>query len=193
MTKAETLIADRVRYFAPGDEAAFFGWLDRMGVVAEYEGLGDGLHIRLSRQPTDDELRELIAFHKRYGIDMRQLARFETAENADWFAAPTMYWHDGVYGSGHLPTEEISAKLRMVETILHWVWDPIGVRGIPEALDEYDMYAPAVLELLQRGASDRDVASYLTSVVRDRMELRASPEKDADVAVTLRALYLING
>lgn len=191
MTEAETLIADRVRYFDRGDEAAFFGWLDRMGVVAGYEGLGDGLHIRLSRQPTDDDLRELIAFHKRYGIDMRQLARFETAENAHWFAAPTMYWHDGVYGSGSVPAEGRSAKLRMVQSVLHWVWDPIGVRGIREAVDEYDMYAPAVLELLQRGASDIDVASYLTSVVRDRMELRTAPEKDADVAAILKALYAI--
>ena len=39
------------------------------------------------------------------------------------------------------------AKLRMVQVVLLWAWDPIGVRGIPEAVDEYDSYAPAVLEL----------------------------------------------
>lgn len=37
------------------------------------------------------------------------------------------------------------AKLQMVRIVLLWAWDPIGVRGIPEAVDEYDSYAPAVL------------------------------------------------
>jgi hypothetical protein len=37
-------------------------------------------------------------------------------------------------------------SLRMIQVALHWAWDPIGVRGIKEAADEYDMYAPRVLE-----------------------------------------------
>jgi hypothetical protein len=99
MDKPPTLIADRVRYFHQGDEATFFEWLDRMDVVSGYEGRGDGLHIRLTRHPTDDDLRELIAFHQRYSINMRQLAMFKTSANADWFAASGMYWHDSVFGS----------------------------------------------------------------------------------------------
>jgi hypothetical protein len=41
------------------------------------------------------------------------------------------------------------AKLRMVKLILLWVWDPIGVRGIEEAVDEYDNYALPVFEVHQ--------------------------------------------
>ena len=82
MTEPATIVADRVRYFHQNDEAAFFGWLDRMEVVASYEGHGDSLYIRLSREPTDDDLRELLAFHQRYGIDMGQLAAFKTPNNA---------------------------------------------------------------------------------------------------------------
>lgn len=87
------LIADRVRYFHPSDETMFFAWLDRMAVVSGYEGHGGGLHIHLFRHPTDEDLRELIAFHERYDIDMHQLAAFKTSVNAPWFADPGMFWH----------------------------------------------------------------------------------------------------
>ncbi|KQO12086.1 hypothetical protein C8J44_2245 [Sphingomonas sp. PP-CE-3A-406] len=98
MAEPLTLIANRVRYFHESDEALFFAWLDRMKVVSGYEGRGDGLHIRLARHPNDDDLRELIAFHQRYAIDMRQLAAFKAPGNACWFAAPGMYWYQAVFG-----------------------------------------------------------------------------------------------
>lgn len=85
----------------------------------------------------------------------------------------------------------VPAKLRMVRVVLLWAWDPIGVRGIPEAVDEYDDYAPAVLHMLENGASDQQIADYLTSVVRDRMELRPNPRADKDIAAMLRELHAI--
>ncbi|WP_010161186.1 hypothetical protein [Sphingomonas sp. PAMC 26617] len=84
------------------------------------------------------------------------------------------------------------AKLRMVQVVLLWAWDPIGVRGIPEAVDEYDSYAPAVLELLESGASDQHIADYLTGVTRDRMELRPNLKAHEDIAAMLRELYAID-
>ena len=99
MAEPSTLFANRVRYFHQNDETLFFAWLDRMEVVLRYEGRGDGLHIRLARHPNDDDLRELIALHQRYAIDMRQLAALKTPGNAVWFAAPGMYWHQSVFGS----------------------------------------------------------------------------------------------
>jgi hypothetical protein len=65
------------------------------------------------------------------------------------------------------------------------------VRGIPGAVDEYDSYAPAILKMLETGASDRQITEYLTGVVRDRMELRPNPKADEDIAVMLRELYAI--
>ena len=84
------------------------------------------------------------------------------------------------------------AQLRMVQIVLHWAWDPIGVRGIEDATDEYDMYAPQVLEMLEDDASDERVASYLTSLVKVRMGLPVKPERDEDVASMLRHLYAIS-
>jgi len=81
--------------------------------------------------------------------------------------------------------------LRMVAIVLHWAWDPIGIRGIEEALDEYDSYAGPVLDLLERKAADQEVADYLTSIERDSMELQPRPEKNADIATMLGQLHLL--
>lgn len=84
------------------------------------------------------------------------------------------------------------SELRRVQSVLRWAWDPIGLRGIPEAFDEYHMYAPTVLGMLERGALEQEIADYLTSVQRDRMELPPTPEKNEDVAALLRDLHAIN-
>ena len=82
--------------------------------------------------------------------------------------------------------------LRMIQIALHWAWDPIGVRGIKEAPDEYGMYALRVLELLKSQAPVQQIADYLTSVVRDRMELPTRPERDGDVSSMLQQMFVIS-
>ena len=52
--------------------------------------------------------------------------------------------------------------LCMVQIVLRWAWDPIGVGHM--VADEYDRYSGPVLELLNRAAPDLDVAAYLTKV-----------------------------
>jgi IS30 family transposase len=56
------------------------------------------LVVYLKRKPRQDELRELLAVCKRYGVNMRQLAKFETAQNRVWFCDPQKYWHRAVFG-----------------------------------------------------------------------------------------------
>jgi hypothetical protein len=82
------------------DEKAFFEWLARIPCVASFAGEGPrGLVVRLRRRPGDDDLRQLIALCSRYGVNMRQLAKFETNKNREWFADPTMFWHAAVFGA----------------------------------------------------------------------------------------------
>lgn len=81
------------------------------------------------------------------------------------------------------------AKLRTVEIVLHWAWDPIGVRGIEQAKDEYDSYALPVLGMLEISAVDEQIADYLTEVERDWMGLDPNPDKNADIAAMLRELH----
>jgi len=68
------------------------------------------------------------------------------------------------------------------------VWDPIGIKGEPNARDEYDGYLGNVYELLVGGASDDCIAEYLRSVVTERMQL---PAKIEDMTETVAALRRI--
>ncbi|MET3471830.1 hypothetical protein ABIC78_002358 [Novosphingobium sp. 1529] len=83
------------------------------------------------------------------------------------------------------------ADLQMIQIILHWAWDPIGVRGIEGASDEYDMYALQVLKLLETDAPTDEIANYLTAIVCDRIGLPSNPDRDSDVATMLSQLYAI--
>lgn len=97
MNTSIQIVASGVAYLHEADERAFFEWLDRIPCVGGYRGIGHDLLIGLTRFPSDDDLRELIAFFMRYGIDASQLAKFETAENRPWFRQKRMYWYDAIF------------------------------------------------------------------------------------------------
>lgn len=82
-------------------------------------------------------------------------------------------------------------KLQTIKVVLHWAWDPIGVRGVEEARDEYDSYALPVLALLQGGSTDEEVGAYLTSVEAEWMGLTPDKNKNEDIAALLRELHAL--
>ena len=53
-------------------------------------------------------------------------------------------------------------------------WDPIGVRDIPEASDEYDSYLGPIASRLRKGATADELAAYLTEVEEVQMGLGES-------------------
>jgi len=58
--------------------------------------------------------------------------------------------------------------------ILHWRWDPIGVANVfPYAADEYDNYAPMLVDALRARASAADIAHLLATIEDDRIFDRA--------------------
>jgi hypothetical protein len=61
-----------------------------------------------------------------------------------------------------------------VNEVLHYIWDPIGVRGEPNARDEYDTYVPQVYSLLQAGATAEQIAAHLDKVATERMGLNSN-------------------
>jgi hypothetical protein len=81
---------------------------------------------------------------------------------------------------------------RELRRILMEEWDPIRVRGVPEAADEYDAYLGPLVARLREGASAGAVAEYLTEVEEDRMGLgKSSPmrERNRKLAARLLAWY----
>jgi hypothetical protein len=61
-----------------------------------------------------------------------------------------------------------------INEVLHYIWDPIGVRGEPNARDEYDAYVPQVYSLLQAGATAEQIAVRLDEIATERMGLNSN-------------------
>jgi len=93
------LEATGVRFFSQGDEGAFFGWLDKLPCVVQYEGRNQTLYISVKVVAVDeDDLREILALFRRYGVGLRQLANLDRDEFADWFHNEQAYWYKEVFG-----------------------------------------------------------------------------------------------
>lgn len=74
---------------------------------------------------------------------------------------------------------------RQVDETLHYLWDPIGVRGCPRARDEYYSYLPKVFSLVLSEAKNHEIAAYLTKVEESSMGLSPSKDKAIEIANTL--------
>ena len=70
-----------------------------------------------------------------------------------------------------MTTQHEKELYRRVDEVLHYLWDPIGVSGIPLARDEYQSYVPQVVRLLNENANADQVSGYLNEVVTKRMGL----------------------
>lgn len=94
------LICKRVTFYSQNDEMVFFEWLKRISCIGEIKGVGDELHLQISRkQISDANLRDLIAIFGRYKINMKQLAQFLNDKNKAWFKGrPKAFWLKKVFG-----------------------------------------------------------------------------------------------
>lgn len=72
-----------------------------------------------------------------------------------------------------------------VDEVLHYVWDPIGVCGVPEARDEYYSYLPTVFGLVNRGATEDEVATHLGKITSSSMGMGINRSRDLEVAEIL--------
>ena len=79
------------------------------------------------------------------------------------------------------------ALYRAVDEVLHYVWDPIGVAGVPEARDEYHSYLPVVFGMVRDGNGEEEIAQYLSQVATERMGLSRNADHDLEVARVLVA------
>ena len=62
-----------------------------------------------------------------------------------------------------------------IRQILLYEWDPIGVKEIPEARDEYDSYVSGVYRLLTSNISAQQIAEHLAKVESEQMGLNPQP------------------
>ncbi len=88
MNKKNILILTPMKFYSSEDEELLFDWLDKIGCIESYKGVGKELHVVISSPSiTFNEYRNFNGLFKRYRFkDPGQLkALFETEENKDWF------------------------------------------------------------------------------------------------------------
>jgi len=66
---------------------------------------------------------------------------------------------------------------RRIRAILLDEWDPIGIRDVPEAADEYDGYIGKIYDLISRDAPPSEVEEYLRWAEVEHMGLPDKREK----------------
>lgn len=72
------------------------------------------------------------------------------------------------------PTGRASVPER-IRRILLRVWDPICIRDVPAAQDEYDLYVGGVYRMLASRASAEDLAEHLLEIELRQMGLASRP------------------
>lgn len=78
---------------------------------------------------------------------------------------------------------------RIVEVLLHH-WDPIGVRDLSEAQDEYDGYVGGVYRLLLSATSDQLIIDHLYSIEVEAMGL--NPREKARLLPVVQRLRTLD-
>lgn len=74
---------------------------------------------------------------------------------------------------------------RRIDEVMHFIWDPIGVAGIPEARNEYNGYVPQVFRMLKEGADEERIAAHLMGLVTSRMGMDGDAARAREVASVL--------
>lgn len=75
-----------------------------------------------------------------------------------------------------------------VKKILLQDWDPIGVKDISEAKDEYDTYVPNIGRMLRAGLSNVEIYNHLRCIEVNRMGLSGNKAHTQKIAERLHAL-----
>ena len=78
---------------------------------------------------------------------------------------------------------------RGIDEILHYLWDPIGVRAHPQARDEYADYVPRIVAELSFGTDAARIATLLASISADEMQVGSTPDSDLTAARCIVRLH----
>jgi hypothetical protein len=84
-----------------------------------------------------------------------------------------------------MPQRYEQELLTRINEVLHYLWDPIGVRGEPHARDEYDGYVPDIYSLLRKEACAEQIAAYLDKIVTEVMGISSNQQHSLAIAYKL--------
>jgi len=90
--------------------------------------------------------------------------------------------------SDHLTAFQ-KALFRRVDEVLYYVWDPIGVRDVGDARDEYESYALKVVGLLLEERGKKALFDHLYLLESERMGLSITEESLAHTKEVVDILH----
>jgi hypothetical protein len=80
------------------DENAFFSSLNVIVGVTRFTRKPYGLLVDIDMAIFGEQsLRDMVALHHRYGLNMQALRMFETPENHTWFRDKNAYWYGAIF------------------------------------------------------------------------------------------------
>jgi hypothetical protein len=85
--------------------------------------------------------------------------------------------------------KKLSLSLEVLRESVMNEWDPIGVKDIPEAADEYDAYLGEIRQLVMANASIQHIFDYLWKVETQTMGLTGNREGTMHFAKHLSKLH----
>ncbi|WP_435639944.1 hypothetical protein [Micavibrio aeruginosavorus] len=81
--------------------------------------------------------------------------------------------------------EKTAALHATIQKILLNEWDPIGIRDIAEAQDEYDSYVPDICEMISSQKTQSEILDFLWNVETEHMGLCGNKKKSEKIAERL--------
>ena len=93
-----------------------------------------------------------------------------------------------------LPENEAELYKR-IDEVLHYIWDPIGVAGSPEARDEYYSYLPQVFTLAKIKNNQSKITEYLKKIETESMCINNNKDRcnlAAEIIIDWSNLLLCN-
>lgn len=78
-------------------------------------------------------------------------------------------------------SREDKALYQRVDEVTHYVWDPIGVAGAPQARDEYDRYIWPLVGRVKTGSLE-EVVKYMKVTQTETMGLPFEEERAIEAA-----------
>lgn len=78
--------------------------------------------------------------------------------------------------ASNLEPRQISLR-QAVGEVLHYLWDPIGVAGVPQARDEYDGYADHICSMLCHDIDKPVLVRHLVQIAEQQMGLSGTEDR----------------
>ena len=82
-------------------------------------------------------------------------------------------------------TQQEKKLYRRIDEVLHYLWDPIGIAGEPQARDEYHSYLPLVFRRVLENQPKEKITVFLAEIEESIMGSSQDKKKTLMIAELL--------